>query len=203
MTVADHSATYDLSAIMSEAWSRTHEALAHNPRLFLRPLFRRYLREAWVNAKTRMELARAKAELEARSVDCLSREIEHIENRSIIGIDGANRLAKLRCALARAREREDFAAKRELIATGTGRFVAVTFTKKDGAERTMTVQPDALRSRLKGEDASDAGRRASQTRAERHPNLMPVWDAQKRVCRSINLATISRIAANGQVHTFA
>ncbi|KAA9006650.1 hypothetical protein [Histidinibacterium aquaticum] len=195
--------TFDLSVIMAEAWARTREALAHNPRLILRALFRRYLREAWVNAKTRMEIAREKAALEARSVESLSREIENIENRSIIGIDGANRLAKLRCALARAREREDFAVKRELIATGTGRFVAVTFTKKDGAERTMTVQPDALRSRLKGEDASDAGRRASQTRAERHPNLMPAWDAQKGACRSINLATVSRIAVDGQVHTFA
>ncbi|WP_210528972.1 hypothetical protein [Rubellimicrobium arenae] len=97
----------------------------------------------------------------------------------------------------------DLAAKRDLIASAGGRFCAVTFTKKDGSERLMQVQPAALRHRLKGEAASDAARRATFTRQERHPHLLPVWDVRARGPRSINLATVSRIAVNGGVHRFA
>jgi hypothetical protein len=97
----------------------------------------------------------------------------------------------------------DVAAKRDLIASAGGRFCAVTFTKKDGTERRMQVQPAALRSRLKGEAASPAARRATLTREERHPHLLPVWDIRARAPRSINLRTVSRIAVDGQVHRFA
>ena len=90
-----------------------------------------------------------------------------------------------------------------LIASAGGRFCAVTFTKKDGSERVMRVQPAKLRHHVKGDAATDAGKRATATRAQRHPNLMPVWDAEKDAPRSVNLATVSRIAVNGQVHSFA
>ncbi len=93
-------------------------------------------------------------------------------------------------------------ARRDLIASAGGRFCAVTFRKKDGSERRMQVQPAALRPRLKGEAASDAARRAAFTRQERHPHLLPVWDVRARAPRSINLATVSRIAVDGRVHRF-
>lgn len=94
-------------------------------------------------------------------------------------------------------------AKHDLIAGAGGRFCAVTFRKKDGSERRMQVQPAALRPRLKGEAASEAARRAALTRAERYPHLVPVWDVRARAPRSINLATVSRIAVDGCVHCFA
>ena len=78
-----------------------------------------------------------------------------------------------------------------------------TVIKKDGTPRTMRVQPAKLKYHLVGKDASDAAQRASRTRAERHPQLMPVWDADKAATRSLNLATISRIAVNGAVHEYA
>ncbi|MEZ5913445.1 MAG: hypothetical protein R3D84_15495 [Paracoccaceae bacterium] len=78
----------------------------------------------------------------------------------------------------------------------------MTFTKADGTERAMKVQPAALKFHVKGDDASEAGRKAAATRAQRHPHLLPVWDAEKRAPRSVNLATIRRIAVGGTVHTF-
>jgi hypothetical protein len=94
------------------------------------------------------------------------------------------------------------AARRDLIAAAGGRFCAVTFRKKDGSTRRMQVQPAALRLRLKGERAPEAARRAAATRAARHPHLLPVWDVRARAPRSIDLRTVSRIAADGQVHRF-
>ncbi len=32
--------------------------------------------------------------------------------------------------------------------------------------------------------------------------LMPVWDVEAKAPRSINLATVTRIATGGHVHTF-
>ncbi len=97
----------------------------------------------------------------------------------------------------------DVAAKRDLIASAGGRFCAVTFTRKDGTERRMQVQPAALRLREKGSAASDRAQRAAHTRQERHPHLLPVWDIRARAPRSINLRTVSRIAVDGRVHDFA
>jgi hypothetical protein len=97
----------------------------------------------------------------------------------------------------------ELTVRRDLIAQTGGRFCAVTFTKKDGTERRMQVQPAALRHRLRGEAASEPARRATFTRQERHPHLLPVWDVRARAPRSINLRTVSRIAVDGRVHRFA
>jgi hypothetical protein len=97
----------------------------------------------------------------------------------------------------------DLIAKRDLLASAKGRFCGVTFTKKDGTERSMQLQPAALVPRLKGDRASASAQRASATQAARHPHLLPVWDVRARAPRSINLCTISRIAVDGQVHRFA
>ena len=83
-----------------------------------------------------------------------------------------------------------------------GRFCGVTLTKKDGAERRMQVQPAALNIRVKGDAASERAKRATLTREARHPHLLPVWDVLARAPRAINLATVSRIAVDGQVHPF-
>ncbi len=97
----------------------------------------------------------------------------------------------------------ELAQKRDLIASAGGRFCGVTFAKKDGSERRMQVQPAALRLRQKGDAASDRAQRATHTRQERHPHLLPVWDVRARAPRSINLRTVSRIAVDGRVHHFA
>ncbi len=94
-------------------------------------------------------------------------------------------------------------AKRTLITSSGSRFCSVTFIKKDGSLRRMCVQPASLQLHVKGDAATDAGRKGAETRAARHPHLMPVWDAEKRAIRSINLETVTRIATGGQVHEFA
>ncbi|MBF52521.1 MAG: hypothetical protein CL813_06170 [Confluentimicrobium sp.] len=197
--------TIDRSALMTTAWTDTRRMMrdfsyaAHQ----LREVFRYCLSAAWAKAKNAAALA-------ALTSEQLRAMADNLENRTRLGWEGIERLGALRtaCRVAEAREaaeREaaDMQAKRELIASAGGRFCAVTFTKKDGSERVMRVQPAKLRHHVKGDAATDAGKRAAATRAQRHPNLMPVWDAEKDAPRSVNLATVSRIAVNGQVHSFA
>lgn len=84
----------------------------------------------------------------------------------------------------------------------SGRFCVVTFTKKDGSKRIIKVQPAALKAHVKGEDASEAGRKAAATRAARPPHLLPAYDVEAQAIRSVNLNTVERIAARGQEHSF-
>ncbi|OWY02310.1 hypothetical protein [Thioclava sp. IC9] len=202
--------TYDRAAIMKAAWvivrrflGRTHETLSQ--------LLSRALKLAWSDAKQEVQVAkvvaakRAEADALAQrpSADLMA-EIVTLENADTLGSAGRARLAELHTALrqAEAREDVDYAEKRKLIASAKGRFASITFTKKDGTRRVMRVQPATLRQHVKGVDASDAGRRAAETRAQRHPNLLPVWDAEKKAPRSVNLATVSQIKVNGVTHEF-
>ncbi|PQV56583.1 hypothetical protein LX70_02155 [Defluviimonas denitrificans] len=192
--------TYDRKSIMTEAWTATRDLMVrlnYAPRQ-LRDVFRSCLCNAWIKAKRT-------AAMMARSVDSLRSEIEDLENRDYLGHEGLSRMSELRIAIrdaeARAAAREQD-VKRTLIASAAGRFCTVTFTKADGSERVMRVQPATLKFHVKGEAASEAARKAVATRAERHPHLMPVWDAEKQAPRSINLATVSRIAVNGTTHQF-
>ena len=56
---------------------------------------------------------------------------------------------------------------------------------------------------VKGDDATPSARKAAETRRERHPHLLPVWDADKRAIRSVNLSTVTRITVDGHTHRFA
>ncbi|WP_088735425.1 hypothetical protein [Thioclava sp. F34-6] len=202
--------TYDRAAIMRAAWvivrrfmGRTHETLSQ--------LLSRSLKLAWSDAKQEAQVAKVvaakRAEADAlaqRSSADLMAKIVTLENADVLGGAGRARLSELQAALckAEAREAADYIEKRKLIASAKGRFASITFTKKDGTRRVMRVQPATLRQHLKGADASEAGRRAAETRAQRHPNLLPVWDAEKKAPRSVNLATVSQIKVNGVTHEF-
>ncbi|OOY11661.1 hypothetical protein BMG00_11200 [Thioclava marina] len=202
--------TYDRTAIMKAAWvivrrflGRTRETLAQ--------ILSRALKLAWWDAKQEAQVAKAVATKRAeadtlaqRSSADLKVAIVALENTDTLGGAGRDRLSDLQAALrhAEAREAADYAAKRKLIASAKGRFASITFTKKDGTHRVMRVQPATLRQHVKGADASDAGRRAAETRAQRHPNLLPVWDAERKAPRSVNLATVSQIKVNGVTHEF-
>lgn len=192
--------TYNLSAIMSEAWKRTREtmrAFSYAPHQ-LRDVFRVELVKAW-------RQAREAAKLTARSAESLRTEILTLENRSFLGHEGRSLLSRLKRALKAAEACEKataMAEKRKLIASSQGRFCTVTFTKKDGTERIMRIQPARLRFHVKGGAATAAGRKRAMTRAARHPHLLPVWDAEKEAIRSVNLAAVTRIAARGVVHEY-
>lgn len=68
---------------------------------------------------------------------------------------------------------------------------AVTFTKKDGTVRRMIVTQYKMKALLKGDEATESGKQAAATRAQTHPNLMPVYDDEAGGIRSIDLDTVS------------
>ena len=200
--------TYDRSKIMKAAWvivrrfkgnGESHAALLS-----------RALKAAWFTAREEVRVARMAAKaaqqreaLANRPVVEVEAEIARLEQKNYQGHEGRERLRELHAALRTAANREAQEKKRALIASAAGRFASVTFTKKDGSRRVMRVQPATLKYHVKGAAASEAAQKAIQTRAERHPNLMPVWDAEACAPRSVNLETVSRIAVNGAVHEFA
>ena len=200
------------SEIFSFAWTLARQELFSRrlPATKLREVFPDTLRRAWAEMKRRAVIAAKLAKQALRPSAELWEEIQNLENRTTLGHEGINRLSELRRAFHASTKREaeeqakaEMEAKRRMIAAAKGRFVSVTFTKKDGSERVMRVQPATLKYHLKGDSASESARKAAQTRAERHPHLMPVWDADKAAARSVNLATISRIAVDGAVHEYA
>jgi hypothetical protein len=201
--------TYDRKAIMIEAWEIVRRFLGNGETL--RGLLSRALKLAWETARRAAEVTtalqarrEAQEQLEALSADELGRPIQDMENCDTLGVAGHEGLSELRRALAVAKRREAKAndAKRDLIASAKGRFCRVAFTKKDGSARQMTVQPAALKSHVKGAEGCESARRAAETRSERHPHLLPVWDVEKQACRTVNLVTVNQIAVNGTVHEF-
>ena len=91
---------------------------------------------------------------------------------------------------------------RSLIQSAGSRFCSITFVKVDGSHREMLIQP-RVTSYIKGDEACDSARRAARHRAEANPNLINVWDVQKRAPRSINLDTVNRVVLDGREHLFA
>ncbi|MEM8773363.1 MAG: hypothetical protein AAGD92_17125, partial [Pseudomonadota bacterium] len=173
---------FDRSEIFTFAWSIARQELWSRrlPSSELRKLFPDALRKAWAEIKLRTAIAAKRAKQAMRPSPAIWADIQNLEHRTTLGHEGINQLAQLRAAYHAACEREaeeralaEMEAKRKMIAGARGRFVSVTFTKKDGSERQMRIQPATLKHHLKGDAASDSARRAAQTRAERHPHLMP------------------------------
>lgn len=186
--------TFNKSAIMTRAWDIVRKGQ------YSARMFRRALMTAWHEAK---QAARRAAMTEA---DCVREAISMLDNKDTWSDADRARMTKLRAGLARAIDHENAAAnyaeKRDLIAAAAGRFCTVTFIKADGSLRSMQVQPATLQHHVNGDKATTAGQRATATRKARHPHLMPVWDAKAKAPRSVNLATISRIAIDGRVHEY-
>ena len=93
--------------------------------------------------------------------------------------------------------------RRALFDAAGGRFCGVEFVKKDGTVRRMQVQPAKVSRDWDGQLPLDPRRQAALTRALRHPHLIPVWDVRRREPRTVNLATLRRLAVDGTVHRFA
>lgn len=68
--------------------------------------------------------------------------------------------------------------KSRILATN-GRFFSVSFVKKDGSLRKMVARI-GVKKYLRG----------GENKLANHPNLVTVWDSQKRDYRSINLDTL-------------
>ena len=178
------------TSVMARAWELTKEHMVRNR--YTVSVFTRNLRQAWDEAKSRAaggvpvcDLTRAEAAYAIARADADSSPRTESELLEAV-----------------AEEAADLAEKRELIESAKGRFCSVTFIKKDGTERTMKVQPAALKFHIKGDEASEAAKKATATRKTRHPHLMPVWDIEARAVRSVNLATVQMIALDGLAHAY-
>lgn len=214
--------TFNRAKIMQDAWAVARR-FAGNSETWGQRLSRA-LKVVWWNAK---ETARIAAEVEARraalavqfegrSAASLRAEVAQLESAERLTHADRERLHEATLALCAALAREasafeapkpaeadDYAAKRALISGAGGRFCAVTFIKADGSRRVMRVQPATLKFHVKGDAAAESARKAVATRAERHPHLMPVWDAEAQAPRSVNLATVLSIRVDGATHSFA
>ena len=193
-------ATFTRSDVMKAAWAALR---TYGPARDLETLRRRLSREmaqAWFTLKRRAQLV-AMSKIE-RLQDALS-ALRNVDRMTPAHRAEEKRLTAEIAAEAHKEAAPIYAEKAERIAAAGGRFCTVTFTKKDGTERTMQVQPATLRHHVKGGDATDAGKRAVATRKALHPNLLPVWDVAAQAPRSVNLATVSRIAVDGRVFEYS
>lgn len=181
-------ATLDRSWIMQRAW--------HYVRIWRcapsAGTLSRALKYAWGDMKARMQGLRLTDELSGNE-----QELAALEAKEFTTAAERERMGYLRTAIEHEKSETDYAEKRELIATAP---CTVTFIKADGTPRVMHTEPGKLIA--KGGNATRAGQRATKTRKARHPNLLPVWDAEAQAPRSVNLATVTRIAVDGSTHEF-
>ena len=78
------------------------------------------------------------------------------------------------------------------------RIFSVEFVKKDGSYRSMQCQAAATATHC-SQDPSERAQRAARTRAENHPNLVPIYSMDAGAIRSINLDTVLRLIGEGTV----
>lgn len=184
-------------AVMVEAWKRTHALGVALLRLYgTREAFRMELTRAWSTVKRRTALM-------ARGADRLTAEADALDAKRWLSEGEMAQVRELRAMAAEAaqieageKEAAALAAKAALI-TAAPRAV-VTFTKANGTERVMHVEPGELAHHVSGKTSP-----AARTRKARHQHLLNVWDAEKAAPRSINLLTITRIAVGGREHVFS
>ena len=183
-------ATLTHQSVMSRAWELMNEHMRWNK--FSQFLMGRFLRQAWEEAKQRTQGVTPVCDMTPTECALVT---------SMADPDSCPR-DEADLARRRAQEAADHAEKRELIEAAKGQFCAVTFIKADGTERTMKVQPAALKFHVKGDAATEAGKKAVATRKARHPHLLPVWDVEKQAVRSVNLATVQTINVGGLAHAY-
>lgn len=181
--------TLDRSWVMHRAWH--YMRVWHPKRLNMRALADA-LRYAWGDMKAKMRGLRLIDEMSGNEM-----ALAALEAKELTTPQDRDKMEALRTAIAHERAEADYQAKRELIQAAP---CAVTFTKADGTQRTMQIVPGKLVAN--GDAVSKAYERATKTRKARHPHLLPVWDAEAGAARSVNLATISRIATPSGVHSY-
>ena len=123
-------------------------------------------------------------------------------------------------------DRDKIELIRNFLRDQHGRFISVTFRKKDGTLRKMNIQPATIAHRIVPETEQNASAKAAAiTRAANHPNLVAAWDvrnaravaddSRKRgvkidpavqraaSARSFNVYTLELIRANGKEYHVA
>lgn len=96
---------------------------------------------------------------------------------------------------------------RNILKENGSAILRVTFDKKDGSERKMSVNPRFVKG-LVTEYKSESTKQAVETRKKNNPNLMSVMDIQLKrkgeadykCWRSVNLETVKEIKSRGKVY---
>ncbi len=89
------------------------------------------------------------------------------------------------------------------------KLMSVTFTKKDGTQRTMTFNPLTVKG-IKGDKASEQAKQAVATRKANNPNLISVCDQAllskgdlpAKCWRSVNCDTVTIVKIGGKEYTY-
>jgi len=102
----------------------------------------------------------------------------------------------------RSEDVSSYDEKKNLIDSANGQFCSVTFIKKDGTRRVMTIQPAKLKFEVKGDDASESAKQGAATRKANNPHLHNVWSVDAKAIRSVNLDTVEQIKVGGEVYAF-
>lgn len=79
----------------------------------------------------------------------------------------------------------------DLLRSQNGRFVSVTFYKKDGTKRLLNGRLN-VQKHLRGGSSTTA----------HVANLVTIWDRQKLAYRSVNLETVELVRAGGNEYEF-
>lgn len=197
--------TINRSEVFKAAWAEVNRFRALGLVNTLDELRRRLsyeLRLAWSNAKMRIHRAVQAAAPKADNIRAAMSDLENKDRWSDADRSCYDQLATELRADETDADVLDQEEKRDLIKSAAGRFASVTFIKKDGSERTMRVQPAALKYHVKGDAAHPSTRQAAATRKMRHPHLMAVWDVEAKAPRSVNLATIKAITLDGMTYAY-
>jgi len=88
---------------------------------------------------------------------------------------------------------------RQIAEAQGSRIFSVVFVKKDGTPRTMLVQYAATATHTLGEDAPLIKQQAAAARRANNPNLLNVFDMDRKAIRSINMDTLKIIRGQGRV----
>jgi hypothetical protein len=99
--------------------------------------------------------------------------------------------------------KRNYQEMRDLINSAGGRFMSVTFIKKDGSERLMNIQPAAIVKKIKDpETVSAIDKQRTAARKANNPHLMPVVDVQIGAVRSVNLDTVKLIVIDHKEYRY-
>jgi len=76
----------------------------------------------------------------------------------------------------------------EIILNSNGKFVTITFTKKDGTERVLTGRMGVTKHLKGGVSTLDA------------EQYIPIFDVQSQGYRAVNRDTIKSVKCNGELY---
>lgn len=96
-------------------------------------------------------------------------------------------------------EDDPYGEIKALVHSAGSRIFTIVFFKADRTLRTMKVQQAVAKFHLTPrEELTEAGAKANETKKERYPNLMNLWDIENEGFRAVNLNAVTEIHIDGK-----